>query len=274
MAAKRQRPKLAKNRVKENVMFDEENPVKEFTIDQLEALFNEVDAEVSEPQDNETAPPETQPTEVKEEKPSEDNSVENTKAFAKRLSEKTEQVRKEEREQIAKSLGYESYDSMMKSKLQDSERKVYDEHGLDPDQVAPVVEELVKQRLDNDPRLRELDEIRAQRVKEFGKQELAEITKLTNGEITSLTQIPKEVLDLWKQKGSLKQAYIEIKGEELIMKERSKQSNGSTAHLASPNGTGSQPPKTRTLTDQEKNLYKFFNPGVSDDELNKKRYNI
>lgn len=230
--------------------------VEEFTLEELEDLFKD-EGKQDPPPAGETNPPEP------EVKPTNDKgNIDNTKAFAKRLNE----MRVKEREDIAKAMGFESYEVMMK----DRDTKLMESKGLDPEQVAPIVEQLVKERIDNDPRMKELETLRKKQVKEYGEKELAEITKLTGGEITKLEQIPKDVLDLWTKKGSLKAAYLELKGEELILKAQSAQSKGSTDHLKTPSGEKKQPTGERPLTDEEKKRYKFFNPGISDEELNKK----
>lgn len=244
-------------------MFDDVN---DFSLEELESLFGTESEQESSPANDETDTPATQPTDdTLTAAASDDNGIENSKAFAKRLSEKTEQVRKQEREAIAKELGYESYDEMIKSR----ERKTIEDKGLDPDEVSPVIDELVKARLDNDPRMKELELLRQKQVEEFGKRELAEITKLTDGEITSLAQLPKEVLELWKKKGSLKSAYLELEGEKLILKARREQSKGSTSHLANPAGVTTPPSNKRPLTNNEKQMWKYFNPHMTDEEINK-----
>ena len=148
--------------------------------------------------------------------------------------------------------------------MKERQRKELEEKGLDPDEAAPIIDKLVKERLDSDPRIQELAELRKQQVQEFGKKELAEITKLTNGEITRFEQLPKDVIELWKQKGSLKAAYLQLHGEELIFK-----SKGSTGHLAQADGGTKVETGKRLLTAAEKNMYKFFNPTMTDEELNK-----
>ena len=239
----------------------------EFTVAELEQLFNsELEQETppagkeTEAQNNEGKEGE----EGKEQKPVE-TDVDKTKAFAHRLKQSTEKARQEEREAIAKSLGYESYEKLIKER----ETKKLEEKGIDPDTGSEVIDELVKQRIESDPRIKELEEYRKQRVKEFGERELAEISKLTNGEITSLAQLPKEVIELWKTKGSLKSAYLELEGEKLITKIRSEQSKGSTGHLQNPSGGTPGQSNKRPLTDKEKAVWRQFNPHMTDDELNK-----
>lgn len=207
-----------------------------------------------------------EPSPVEEETaPAADSNIDNTKAFAKRLRESTEKARTEERESIAKAMGYGSYEELIKSR----ERKVIEDKGLDPDDVAPIVEQLVKERIDKDPRMQELEELRQMRVQEFGKKELAEVTKLSGGEITSLNQLSPEVISAWKQKGSLKAAYLEVEGEKRIMRMMSDQSRGTTTHLTANGGSASVPTGERNLTADEKKMYKFFNPSMTDDQLNK-----
>lgn len=245
-------------------MLIEQDGAMDFTTEEIEELFRSTSSqEISPPATEETTPSETSPAEP-EVKTS--GSIEDTKAFAKRLREKSEQVRIEEREAIAKSLGYSSYAEMQKKR----EEELMQTKGLNPETVAPVVEQLVEERLKNDPRLKELDDFKKQKMLEFGKKELAEITKLTGGEVTELSQLPKEVIELWKQKGSLKSAFLAVKGEELLIKARSEHSKGSTSHLSTPSSGSSSTGGKRYLTAEEKATWKFFNPKMTDEELNKK----
>lgn len=236
--------------------------VNEFTAAELEELFSD-ESQSESSQTKQTTEPQKEGTST-EPKKEEAGEVDKTKAFAKRLKESTDKARQEERDAIAKSLGYESYEDLQKNR----EKKIIEEKGLDPEQASEAINEIVKKRLDDDPRMKELDELKKQRVKEFGEKELAEISKLTNGEITKFSQLSKEVIDLWTKKGSLKSAYMELEGEKLINKIRGEQSKGSTSHLANPSGTGGEQTK-RSLTDQEKAIWKRFNPRMTEEELSK-----
>ena len=198
-----------------------------------------------------------------EKKPAED--ITTTQAFAKRLRESTEKARNEEREAIAKSLGFETYDAMMKSR----ESKIFADKGLDPEQVKPVVDELVEQRLKNDPRMVELDELRKRQIADFAKKELKELTELTDGEITSLNQLSTEVLDMFKQTGSLRDAYLRVEGVNLVNKIKAGRSKGTTDHMANPSGSTGNASAKRSLTAEERQTWKFFNPSMTDEELDK-----
>lgn len=247
-------------------MPDELFGANEFTMEELDSLFNsELEQETPPANDGTESQTSDNNTETKTE-----SNVDTTKAFAKRLKESTDKARQEERDAIAKSLGYESYEALQKSR----ETKIIEDKGLDPNEVSPVIEDIIKKRLDEDPRMKELAELRKKQVEEFGKKELAEISKLTNGEITSLAQLPKEVINAWKTKGSLKAAFMEIEGEKLINKIRSEQSKGSTSHLQNISGTTPPQINKRPLTDAEKKAYKFFHPHMSDEELNKLTYDV
>lgn len=236
----------------------------DFTVDELEELFRDDDERQATPPANDT---ETIPQEATDDKK---DNVTSTQTFARRLKESTDKARKEERDNIAKSLGYESYDDMQKKR----ERELLDSKGLDVEEVSPVIEEIVKKRLDNDPRMARLAELEAKQVKEFGKQELAEITKLTAGKVTSLSQLPKEVIERWAEKGSLVKAYMEVEGINLINSIRSEQSKGTTEHLANPSGNIPGQAKQRHLTVEEKSMWKAFHPQITDEELNKKMIDV
>ena len=243
----------------------------DFTVDELEELFRDDDnQQETPPAQNDDNNPQTVVDDGSANTGNANTDVNTTKAFSRRLKESTEKARKEEREAIAKSLGYESYDDMQKKR----EKDLLDSKGLNSDDVSPVIDEIVKQRLNSDPRMEELETLRNSRMLEFGKRELAEITKLTGGEITTLSQLPQEVLNLWKEKGSLKKAYLEVEGEKLINRMRSKESKGSTSHLTNPTGTIPSQPKQRHLTDEEKQMWRLFHPHITDEELNKKMVNI
>lgn len=251
-------------------MPDEIFGANEFTAEELEALFQDDEPQQETPPATENGTDDTTTENTSETGTETTSAVDTTKAFAKRLKESTDKARREEREAIAKSLGYESYDAMQKKREQD----LLDSKGLDAEDVSPVIDEIVKQRLDNDPRMARLAELESQQVKEFGKKELAEISKLTGGKITSFSQLPREVIDLWTKKGSLVKAYMEVEGVNLVNSIRSEQSKGSTEHLANPSGSLPSQAKKRHLTNEEKNMWKAFHPHMSDEELNKKMIDV
>ena len=245
----------------------------EFTIKDIENFLNGEGAVSPAAEINENSPA-TQPNEDGSQTvPAVETAppVTETQAFAHRLKEATNKVRNEERENIAKSLGYESYADMQQKREADILRN----KGFDPEEISPVVEELVQKRIAEDPRMKEFDTFKQERISVWAQKELAELKELTDGKIAKFEDIPKDVVESWKTKGSLTAAYMELHGVELIRETRagvaSGQSRGSTSHLASPQGT---PARTadmnkRPFTDEERKVYKLFNPGVTDEELSK-----
>ena len=251
------------------------NGAKEFTIEELENFLNGEGA-VSPAANNDEGSPATQPntadaTPATNPEGSTAQPVNETQAFAHRLKEATSKARNEERESIAKSLGYESYADMQKKR----EAQMLEEKGLDPEDVSPVVEQIVQQRLAEDPRLKELDSYRQERMNAWAKQELAILSELTDGKISKFEDVPKDVIEEWKTKGSLKEAYLNLHGEELIREIRtgvaSGQNRSTTSHMASPQGTPTPPSNSnkRLFTQKEREVYKLFNPGVTDEQLSK-----
>lgn len=252
------------------------NGANEFTLDMLER-FLEGDEDATPASNNEGAQQSgaTEPAAGKEPEADKSSDVTQTQAFANRLKEATTKARNEERDSIAKELGYESYADMQKKR----EADLLESKGLDPKEVSPIVDELVNKRIAEDPRFKELDTIREQRVKEWAEKELNELSTLTDGRVKTLADVPKAVIDRWKQTGSLKSAYMELEGENLIRSMRAVSngaaSRGTTQHLSSPSGSPNNVhTETRPLTDKEKAVYKLFNPDVTDEELSKKTYKV
>lgn len=245
----------------------------EFTMEDIENFLNGDWAATPAADDNESSPEVTPDVsaDTGNETPADKPPVTETQAFAHRLKEATNKARNEERESIAKSLGYESYADMQAKR----EAEMLRNRGFDPEEVSPIVDEIVKQRLAEDPRMQELDGYKQERMNAWAKKELAELNELTDGKIVTMADVPADVLELWKTKGSLKKAYLELHGEELIRQTRtsvvSGQSRGSTSHMNSPQGT--PPPaggaNKRPFTAEEKAVYKMFNPDVTDEQLNK-----
>lgn len=246
----------------------------EITIKDIEDFLNGEGAATPAAQEGNEGSPATQPN-ASEGTPAQNGTeqtpVTETQAFAHRLKEATNKARNEERESIAKSLGYESYADMQQKR----EAQMLEEKGLNPEDVSPVVEQIVQQRLAEDPRLKELDSYRQERVNAWAKKELAELSELTQGKVSKLEDVPKDVIELWKTKGSLKGAYLELHGETLIREMQtgiaSGQNRSTTSHMASPQGAPAPADNSnkRPFTPKEREVYKLFNPDVTDEQLSK-----
>lgn len=197
-----------------------------------------------------------------------DNSEkqEMTKGVSHRINEVRRKTESETEERIAKELGYSSYAEMQQYK----EKEMLQEAGINTDEMTAMVEKLVEERLKRDPRLKKLEEIESQEKEEFVKTQLNTINQFSDSKYNSVEELPDEVLKIWEKTGDLKQAYLAVKGEELLLKNKSSKLNGSTNHLANPGSTASGS-RTRLLTEEEKAIYKsvlgdFYN----EEEISKK----
>lgn len=183
--------------------------------------------------------------------------VDQTKAFAKRLAEEKEKIRKEEREAAAKEAGYDSYDAMIKHRA----NQTVEEAGLDPEAFQGVFNKLYEEKIKEDPRMRELEEYRNAKAMEWANNGLKEITELTNGKITKLDQLEPEIFQSVKQGQSLADAYLSLHGREVVEQLRHSQqaakSEGSTSHLGGSSSTPT-PTTTRSLTPEEAKIMAQF----------------
>jgi len=241
-----------------------------FDMKELDELLSGADDENINEQKETTSESNVNKQETKEPRiDKQEQDITNTKAFATRLKESNQKAIFEERENIAISMGYASYAEMLKKQ----EAKVIEDKGLNPDDVSPVIDSLLEKRLANDPRMSELTEFRKHKVEEFAKKELEEISKLTDGQVTTMEQIPKEVLELWKTTGSLKKAYIQLEGERLILKNKIIASKAtSTEHMKNPSQIiGADRAEGKPLTKKQREMYLFFNPNMTDKELDEIR---
>lgn len=175
-----------------------------------------------------------------------------------------EKIEKETEDRIAKDLGYENYSAMQKAK----EKKLLEDAGLDDAEMEELINKLVEKRLSSDPRIKKLEKLERTEQNNFVKAQLDEINSLTDKTYTRVDQLPQDVLALWEKTGNLKQAYLAVKGEELL-RNKSRNEKGSLTHLANIN-VGSTRSKTRGLTEEEKAIYKMVMPDITDEELSKK----
>lgn len=252
-----------------------EKGVKDTSMADLEALLN-IDEDETPPSQNEDATPAatpaaTDPVTQEDPKPAKESE---TQAFARRLKESTEKARTEEREALAKRLGKTSYDELLK----ETESKAWEAKGLDPEAAKEVFEKMYEERIQADPRFKELDEYRASKAKEWGEAQMLELSKLTGGKVTKLDQLDAATLERGQKEGSFVSAYMAIHGAKLLEEVRlngiAKQQQNTTEHLA--NSTGKQPDTTlrEPSPEERKILAQFaqYSPDMEKD-LDKIKYN-
>ena len=205
----------------------------------------------------------TDSTTIEEQENQDKNEM--TKAMSNRINEVRHKTEVETQNKIAKDLGYESYDAMIKAQ----EKKELQDAGYDDAEAEATINKIIEKRLANDPRLKRLEEYENRDKEKFVQGQLNEINKLTGSNFTDISQLPEDTLKMWEKTGNLKQAYLATKGEELLSKSSSYVQKGSTAHMASANN-GNISTKTRALTEEEKSIYRgVLGDYITEDELSK-----
>lgn len=232
----------------------------DFTEEELQELFGDIVQDPPTAEEGKTA----DTTKSDEEKQKElEDKVETTSAFSRRLNERTTKAVNSERESIAKMMGYESYEAMTKA----AQDKLFVDNGINPEAGRKVLDKMTETSKLSDAKYQKFLE---SEVEENTKRELGELSKLLGQQVTSLSQVPKDVIDDWATSGNLKASYMKLHGEELLIKTRKAAATGTTTHMQSA-GTGSGAPNSheRLLTEDEKRAWKMMFPHMSNEELNK-----
>jgi len=230
-----------------------------------ETLDLDIDSLFKDPEDSQPPDKESTDNADKNEGGLKDSDL--TKNMSKRINQVREETEKSVLERVAKENGFESYTAMRKA----SEDKIVKDHGFDPKDVSEVLGKMLEQRLADDPRIKRLNDYEAREKEAYIKEQVAEINKVTGQKLTP-DQLPKEAIDLWGKGVDLSQAYFATQGKSLITKGINNAQNGTMNHLAphSSNNT----PKTRGLNDEEKDMYRFINPDITEKELSEKTVEI
>jgi len=191
--------------------------------------------------------------------------VDQTKAFAKRLKEEVEKARTSERENIAKSYGYESWEDFNKhqtdSKLLDS--------GLDPETVRPVLKDLIQSDPDYIEGIRYKQEKQKLEADIWAEQELQRMNSKLGTSLKDVSELDEKTVELWNKGMSLEQAYVSQHFEELQQKAiaSTKSSIGSGKEHLSNNTNSSTTGVTRELSAEEMRIFKRINPDMSDEAI-------
>lgn len=125
------------------------------------------------------------------------------KAYSERLKKDRERIRLEERENLAKSFGYDSWDAYMDAS---TNNKLLDS-GLDPESVRPVLKDLLK----NDPEYIEAMRYKAEK-EELEKQLFADtslqaLNQKFGTNFKNVDELDAETVKLWNSGVPLVNAY-------------------------------------------------------------------
>jgi len=190
-----------------------------------------------------------------------EKKVELTEAMTKRINEVRTKTEATVRDNIAKDLGFASYDEMLKAK----DKKIITEAGYNPEEIDKIIEPLLEKRLAADPRIQRLQQLEEQDKKNAITSQLAEIEKLTGLKVKE-TDLSNETLELMGKGLTLSQAYFATNPTKISS------NKGSTDHMAT--GAGAGKIKLRGMNADEKALYKSINPTATEEEINKKTLEV
>lgn len=186
--------------------------------DEIKALFQDTEEQATPPvNDDDTTQSDTEQIKGKE----------GAKQFAERLKEQSAKAVKLEQEKMAKLAGFNSYDEFVKS----CENKIIEDKGFNPEELNPLINEVVETRLKNDPRLQELEMLKQKEAEQFAKHEIEELSKLTGGTITSFDDLPEAVINQWKTNGDLIGSYMLIEGKNLLKRINSTKAKTTTNQI-------------------------------------------
>lgn len=175
--------------------------------------------------------------------------VDQTKAFAKRLKEATEKAIKEERLNIAKSFGYESWqdyaDAQTNNKLLDK--------GLDPDSVRPVLKDLIREDPEYQEAMRYKAEKEALEKELFATNSIKALNDTFGTAYSSIDELDPETIRMWNLGTPLEKAYAANNWASIrdtaVKKASSTKDNGKS-HLKQVTGS-SQQSTTREIGKEE-----------------------
>lgn len=226
-------------------------------LEKEEAANIDLDLDLEQNSDPEQENQSTPPVEEKE-------TIDKTKAYSERLNKDRERIRNEERESIAKTFGFSSWeeykDSMMDNSLL--------EKGFDPEQVKP----LIKEALQRDPAYIEAMKIKQEKeeleAKIWADEELKKLNSKFGLNIASTNDLGEEVIKLWNSGISLDKAYAAINYEILQNKavEKARGNKTGKEHLKDID-TGNKT-EIRKLSNEEMKYFKLINPNASEDDIN------
>jgi hypothetical protein len=201
--------------------------------------------------------------EVVEQSTSPVEQVDQTKAFAKRLKEEVEKAKRAERENIAQSFGYSSWeeynDAQTKSKLLDE--------GYDPERVLPVFKDLIK----NDPEYLEAMKYKAEKEELekqlFAKMSIEALNNKFGTNYKSVDELDQETIDDWNKGTPLEKAFAAnnySKIVEMAVKKANTVKDNGKSHMKTVTGSTTQT-TTRDVSKEELAIAKSF--GISEEQF-------
>lgn len=188
--------------------------------------------------------------------------VDQTKAFAERLKTERVKIEREARNELAQSLGYDSWEDLKR----ENEDKMLTASGLDAEKVKPIVDKLVETHPDVIEAKKLKDEKAAEDLKKEETDALFSLNQKYGTTFSALSDLDEATQSLYKKGVPLDKAYAAEHFDDLVKSHAP--SRLSKDHLSPVGNSGSSTPP-RVISEQEMALMRRFNPGVSDDDIRK-----
>jgi len=192
-----------------------------------------------------------------------------TKAFSKRLKEEKEKIKKEisreERNNIAKTLGYDNYEQLSNSLI---DKELIDK-GYEPEDIKPFLEKIVKQH----PEYKKLQEFKEEQERKeaerWSNDQLNNLNNKYGTDFKSIDDLDEETIRLFNNGVALDKAFA-VNNYEYVEKQAYKKlkRNGGKDHLKE---VGGNSPSTKAIpkaNNDDLKLFKRFNPDATEEEIN------
>ena len=223
-------------------------------IETADNLFDDIDAL---PDVNDEVEESTPPVEQPEQ-------VDATKAFSKRLKEETIKIREEERANLAKTLGYETYDDMVKH--QPDNKLLQD--GYDPETIRPILNDLLKTTPEYQEAMQYKKEKEELEKELFASDSIKMLNSTFGTTFTSINDLDKDTIDLWNKGVPLDRAYAASNYKTLTKPTPQPKQQTGKEHMQ-PVEKGATKSDVRVATEDDIRRFRIFNPSATVEEINK-----
>lgn len=189
-----------------------------------------------------------------------------TKTYSDRLKKDREKIRNEERDNLAKELGYDNYEKFREAHVDNS---LLDK-GLDPDTVKPLLKDLIK----NDPEYVEAMRFKAEKEEleknVWAKDQIKALNDKFGLNLQSISDLDEDTVKLWNNGISLDKAYAANHYEDLEKSSlrKLKEQDSGKSHLKKVDGSTVESDEI-VVTDDIYRQFKAFNPDVTRDDIKK-----
>ena len=188
-----------------------------------------------------------------------------TKIVSKRISEERDKIRKEALDEQAQSMGYVNHEEFVKVMTDDKISKT----GLDPEEVKPLIKDLLKEDPEYKEALRYKKEKEELEKKIWAKQEIERLNKRFGTTISDVGDLAPEVVKMWNTGIPLEKAYAAENIDKITELATKRIQTGGKNHMVQVPSGGSHTQTTRVITDDDIRRMKRINPDKTEEQIRK-----